>query len=55
MKRCYLALVAIAAALAITQTATADTWNYTFTDGSITATGTPNWHGDWQHWRLEHH
>jgi hypothetical protein len=40
MKRFYLALVAIAAALAITPAALADTYNYTFTDGGITATGT---------------
>ena len=40
MKRFSIALLALAAALAITPAALADSFNYTFTDGGITATGT---------------
>ena len=40
MKKYCLALLAIAAALAITPAALADTYTYTFTDGTLTATGT---------------
>ena len=40
MKKFYLALLAMAAALAITPAALADAFGYTFTAGSLTATGT---------------
>jgi hypothetical protein len=40
MKKFSIALLALAAALAITPTALADSFNYTFTDGTIHATGT---------------
>jgi hypothetical protein len=40
MKKYYLALLAFAAALAITPAALADTFDYTFTYGSLVATGT---------------
>src|ERR1035438_4831640 len=39
MKKFFLALLALAAALAITPAALADSFNYTFTDGGITASG----------------
>ena len=40
MKRFPLALLALAVALAITPAALADSFNYTYTDGTLTATGT---------------
>jgi len=40
MKKCYLALVAIAAALAITPAATADTYYFHYHNGSIDGSGT---------------
>jgi hypothetical protein len=40
MKKLTIALLALAAALAITPAALADSFNYTFTDGSLVATGT---------------